>query len=41
MRQPDSKSMVLPICKEVVERENLERGFKVSESDYVQLTEES
>ena len=28
-----------PVCNEVVERENLVRGFEVSKGEYVQITE--
>jgi DNA end-binding protein Ku len=30
-----------PVCEEVVDRENLDRGFEISKGKYVQFTEES
>jgi DNA end-binding protein Ku len=29
-----------PVCKEVVDRENLDRGFEISKGNYVQFTDE-
>ncbi|MGN6731919.1 MAG: Ku protein [Candidatus Binatia bacterium] len=40
MRFPGRNQMICPVCKVVVERGDLVRGFELSKGNYVQITEE-